>query len=261
MEQTEVSLFIILSTIILLLFTGGIIMFIVQYQKRRLIHEKEKTMMNEHYTHELLKTQVEIQEQTMQDIGREIHDNVGQRLTLASIYANQMLADGSQADERMVYIGNIINESLTELRALSKSLVSTDADAAELTAIISRECVRVSALRICEVSYKLADVRFTISTTIKNFIIRIVQESLQNSLKHAECRHIDLQLDINETGLSLMIGDDGIGFDINATSTGIGLQNMKKRAELIGATLSLNSNIGQGTTMSLIIPIQKLFAP
>src|SRR5581483_7437859 len=90
MGETEFKIFVFLATLILLVFIGGIIIFIFQYNRKKMRHEKEKEIMNIQHTQDLLHTTLEIQQQTMQDISREIHDNIGQRLTLASIYAIQL---------------------------------------------------------------------------------------------------------------------------------------------------------------------------
>ncbi len=259
MEQAEISIFIALSAAILLIFIGGILMFIIQYRHRRILHDKETAMLTETHHRELLQAQLQIQTQTMQDIGREIHDNVGQRLTLASIYANQMLASNPENDERLKSIGSIINDSLAELRALSKSLVSEEADSAELAAILGRECERVKALNICGLECHMTDEHFAISATVKNFIVRIAQEALQNSLKHAACKHIDLRLEYDEAaGVTLSISDDGKGFDPTLPATGIGLQNMRQRAALVGGNLAIESKPGLGTSLLLTIPPQKM---
>lgn len=90
MGEREITIFIVIANVILLVFISGIIIFIAQYRKRRILHETEKEIISKTHQEELLSRQVEIQTQTMRDIGREIHDNVGQKLTLASIYSNQL---------------------------------------------------------------------------------------------------------------------------------------------------------------------------
>lgn len=194
----------------------------------------------------------------MQDIGRDIHDNVGQRLTLASIYANQLLAAAPVRDERLASIGGIITESLAELRALSRNLVSTEGDADELRAILLRECERVRALSICAVQCQLTEARFTLGATLKNFLLRIVQEAFQNSLKHAGCSEIGLLLDYSGEGLRLVVRDDGKGFSPGAAAHGIGLQNMSRRAALIGGSYRFETAPGRGVTITLHVPADKL---
>jgi signal transduction histidine kinase len=89
MWETELIKFIILASVILLIFIWGTVVFIIKYQKRKQMFEREKAELDEKHFREMLVTKLEIQQHTMQDIGREIHDNVGQRLTLAAIYAYQ----------------------------------------------------------------------------------------------------------------------------------------------------------------------------
>ena len=130
--------------------------------------------------------------------------------------------------------------------------------------LVQNECDRVNALNICKVECRFNETNLKISTTIKNFILRIIQEFLQNSLKHANCKNITLDFDYRDTGLFIQVKDDGVGFDINIydeiKNEGIGLSNMKKRAELIGADFSLNSVLHKGTNLNLFIPLSKLNA-
>lgn len=266
MGQTEYSIFVVLATVILLVFIAGIIIFILQYHKRKLIYEKEKAVINEQHIQELLTTKLEIQTQTMQDVGREIHDNVGQRLTLASIYANKLAFDKKYPDinEPVIEISKIINESLNDLRALSRNLTNVNTDISELRDLLETECNRVNGLNICSVTCHFNTTDFKISNTNKNFLLRIVQEFIQNSLKHAHCKHITLHFNYTDDGLTGTIADDGSGFDLNETirnkKEGIGLQNMKKRAELIGADFSLSSIMNEGTTLRIFIPQSKINA-
>jgi signal transduction histidine kinase len=244
----------------LLVFISGIIAFVFQYHKRRLVFDREKLIMSEQHKQDLLNTKLEIQLQTMQDIGREIHDNVGQKLTLASIYAHQYAFENKLAPgfDRIANIGSIIDEALQELRVLSKNLTNNNADIAELKDLVQNECKRVNALNLCQVTLRFIDANFKISTTIKNFILRIIQEFLQNSLKHANCQNIYLDFDFRESGLYVQAKDDGVGFDKNLRkdlkSEGIGLM----RAELIGADFSINSILNRGTELKLFIPENKL---
>jgi len=134
----------------------------------------------------------------------------------------------------------------------------------ELLAILSRECERVNALKVCKVEYSLNDTGFKLSNTIKNFILRIIQEFMQNSLKHADCKNICLFFNYSDKGLTISASDDGSGFDVNRyigeDKKGIGLLNMKKRAELIGADFSIRSSKNAGTVLQLFIPLNKLYA-
>lgn len=149
MQQTEIIAFIIIANVILFVFIIGTILFIIQYRKRKLEHESEKNIINENYTKELLRSQLEIQTQTMQFIGREIHDNVGQKLTLASLYTQQLSYENKapQINDKIENISHIINQSLTELRQLSKSLTDDSIADNTITALLQGECDKVNGTK------------------------------------------------------------------------------------------------------------------
>jgi signal transduction histidine kinase len=262
----EYQIFIVIATIIWLVFISFIFIFIFQYRKRKLLYDKEKELITLQYNQNLLNTNLEIKEQTMQDIGREIHDNVGQKLTLASIYANQLAFDKQypQIHDRIAAISNIINESLSELRGLSKSLTHSNTEIKELNELIITECDRVNALNICQTTCVFNTPNLKLSSTVKNFIVRIMQEFIQNSLKHANCKNILLEFIYQNEVLYISAHDDGDGFDHNKQlqnpEKGIGLSNMKKRAALIGADLTISSEINKGTVLNLSIPANNINA-
>jgi signal transduction histidine kinase len=251
--ESEIIIFIILSGVLAVLFIAGTVFFLLQFQKKKIRYEKDKQLLHQQHQQALLSSQLEVQAQTMQDIGRDIHDNVGQKLTLASLYAQQLdnLNEYPQIKDRMGSIVTIINESLAELRSLSKNLTSTHIAETPLKELLRHECDKVSA------TMKETGL---LSVTVKTIVLRIVQEFFQNSLKHAGGSKLQLQLKKNAEGLSLLLKDDGKGFATGETAsdTGIGLQNMRQRAEIIGARLILQSAPGQGTQLELIIPENKL---
>lgn len=255
MGQSEIIIFVVLLSILMLIFIVGILSFIFQYRKTRMEHELEKAMISEQHIKELLATQLEIQQQTMQDLGREIHDNVGQKLTLASIYAQQLAFENRYPDlnERIVTICSIINSSLTELRSLSRTLTSDYLQQTELTELIKTECERLNALGKCRVSYQLTPFRIPLNNSQKKIALRIIQEFLQNSLKHASCKNIAVSVQYVDSRLTIIASDDGIGFDTGVDYSGIGLENMRKRAELIGAQFSVSSALNKGTEISFLL--------
>lgn len=255
MVERELSIFIVLANIVLLIFIGGIVFFIIQYRKRKLIYESEKKMLNEQHTQELLSTQLESQQQTMQDIGREIHDNVGQKITLASIYLKQ-ISHRNKAPEladKFEEINKILNESLHDLRQLSQSLVQPHFAQHNLVELLQSEALKVNQLGICRVSIDSQPTDIQLNVITKNTLFRLSQEFIQNSLKHAKCKHIQIKLHEEEDILMIELIDDGIGFDTEKQSAGIGLSNMQRRAESLGAKYSFHSEIGKGTSVKIIL--------
>lgn len=256
MSQTEIYLALILSTCIVFIFIAGIILFILQYRKRKIQYQSEKQAMELLHLNEMKEAALQMQQLTMQDIGREIHDGVGQRLTLASIYSKQLINKNLPDDSKtkLEEISSIINESLIQLRMLSRELANEQEHPIDLNEFIHQEVEKVKALSVCEVQFD-EEKEFFIDNKKAMFIIRILQEFMQNSLKYAECTKMTISLNRRNEILVLEIKDNGKGFDQSISSKGIGLHNMKRRAELIGATLEIKSSIGQGTSLHLQLPL------
>ena len=120
MEQEEIILFIIIVSLAIAAFISAILLFIVFYRKKMMLRIKENESTRLNHQKEILSTQIEIQTQTMQHIGREIHDNIGQKLTLASLYGQQLIFENKVPDSHVEIdkIVAIINQSLSEMQQL-----------------------------------------------------------------------------------------------------------------------------------------------
>lgn len=260
MYKKEIVDAIIVSSLIITIFIAAILAFIVQFRKRKLQHNKETKLLEEMHHQEILTTQLEIQTQTMQHIGREIHDNVGQKLTLASLYTQQLAYENKapHINDKIENIGNIINESLAELRQLSKSLTDDTINENNINELLQQECDTVNNVKKAEVFFSSNNKNIVLPYQTKSIVVRIVQEFLQNSMKHADCKNIIVSLHENENKLLLQLQDDGRGFDTNMLSLkGIGLNNIKKRTEMIAGKFALESQLGKGTKLTIEIPNDK----
>lgn len=257
MGQDTLILTLVLFNIFFTAFITGIILFIKEYRKKKKIHQEELETIDLLHQEELLKTQNEIQKETMQHIGKEIHDNVGQKLTLSSIYLQQLVFENKfpQLNTTINNINDIINESLTELRQLSKSLTDDAIKNSSLVDLISQESTRVNQLETCKIKFKNSLTTNITSYKTKSILLRIVQEFIQNSLKHSNCKIISIDLLNNENTLTLLLSDDGKGFDINTIeSSGIGLKNIYKRIKILNGSSILQSD-KTGTELTVNIPI------
>ena len=235
----------------------AIITYMWQYKKKKKENDLQLSFEKNQHQKELLSSQLEMQQQTMQEIGREIHDNVGQKLTLASLYIQGLLYENKSTDskERISNISDIINDSLKDLRQLSKTLTDDSIAKKNIILLLQQECEKVQKFKRCTLEHDTVIDKIEITYHLKSMIIRIVQEFIQNSLKHADCDAIQLRLSHTENYIELKMADDGKGFDVrNTESLGIGLQNMKKRVKSIGGTFLLHSDL-KGTQLILKLPL------
>lgn len=260
MGKTELLITIISFNIFFLMFVIAVFIYIRNYRQRKKEYLNEIEMKNEIHQRELLATQLEIQQATMQQIGRELHDNIGQKLTLVSLYVQQMLYENKVpgANERIDQVSQIINQSLQDLRSLSKTLTDDNINQKEIVTLIQEEVNNTNSFKKCSINFEYNFNQLDLGFVHKNMLLRITQEFIQNSLKHSNCKNIYITLNTSEDILwDLTIRDDGTGFDTtHITSNGIGLTNMKNRAEIIGAQFSIDSQKNKGTTLHIIFKKQ-----
>ncbi|MFY0628787.1 MAG: two-component sensor histidine kinase [Flavobacteriaceae bacterium] len=256
MGENTIIISLILFNIFFLAFVGGIVIFIRQYRVKKKAHLEELEVVNVLHKEELLQTQVEIQSQTMKHIGREIHDNVGQKLTLSSLYLQQLLLEekAPETAKEINRINEVINESLDELRHLSKSLTDDTINEFLISELLAQECNNIDKLKECKVRFQ-SDLTTRIdSYQLKSVLLRITQEFLQNSIKHSKCKNIEVSLSKKKGRIQLFLKDDGKGFDPKKLKTeGIGLKNMQKRVEMIQGVFQLKSAPRKGTELTIEI--------
>ena len=257
MGKTQIIITIFLFFLFFIAFIGAILIFIKQYRLKKKEHVMLINKQIIEHQKELLSTQIEIQQQTMQHIGREIHDNIGQKLTLASLYTQQLAYENKapQINESIENISTIINQSLSELRELSKSLTDNTIEKTAISELIKIESDKINDLKICKVNFENSTSDLQLSYQTKTVLLRITQEFIQNSIKHSQCKNISILLSSNTNFAKLELQDNGKGFEIAKNkSNGIGLNNMKKRAEIINCNYNFESN-KNGTKLTIEIPI------
>lgn len=237
------------------MFVVAVMIYIRKYKQRKVEYLSEIQIKNEIHQKELLATQLEIQQATMQQIGRELHDNIGQKLTLVSLYTQQMLYENKvpEVSDRIDQVSQIINQSLQDLRSLSKTLTDDNISQKEIITLIQEEVDNTNAFKKCEVFFEHNFEQLELEFVHKNVLLRIIQEFIQNSIKHSQCKNIFIELNTSEENLwELCIKDDGVGFDSSKKlSNGIGLTNMKNRAKIIGADFIFESKINGGTQLNI----------
>lgn len=241
---------------VLVIVAALIILFFVVFTKRKNKILFDKFKQQQEFEEELSKTQLEIQEQTLKNIGRELHDNVGQILAYANMQLNALGATVTDTIKPKVEDAKkTIASSIEEVRALSKTLNSDVALNLGLKESLSNEIERLNKLNSIEASIIIEGIKKDlINKKDEIFIYRIVQEFLSNTLKYAEAEKVSITMNYKPEALTIIVKDDGIGFDSTTIKKGSGLINMQSRAGLINAQLDITSNLKEGTQLLLKYP-------
>ena len=249
--------FFIGSTILVLLLLGFVLFILFLYKRKQQSFALELETVKTNFEKELLKTQLEIQEQTFQYISQEIHDNIGQFISLAKLQLNTLdYANVKIMREKVRESTEMLTRALDDLRDLSRSLSSEIIRTNGLAAAIEMQILQLRKVELPEVVYEVEGEYQFLDEQKEIFILRILQEAINNIIRHSEARLVNIRLSYHRNNLSLMIRDNGKGFDGTATGDGrtSGIRNMTKRAKMIGAIYTIESALGTGTTVSLSVP-------
>ncbi len=258
-EEYHVLLIIIFGTTALLLSSIFLVYMLLYFRHRQKVNIQDKITLKAQYEREILTAQLEVQNTTLQHIGQELHDNVGQLLAVARINLN-VVEEAKEGDDNRKYIqqaNELIAQSINDLRSLTKSLDGDFVQDFGLSESIAQELQRVRNTGIFGTEFRTSGEAYSLGFQREIVLFRIVQEVLNNAIKHAEAKKLTVNIIYLPESVTLTLQDDGKGFDYPSTQekilsqSGAGLRNMQRRAALIGGQYTLKSLPGQGTTVSI----------
>jgi len=194
------------------------------------------------------------QEKERAEIGKELHDNVNQILATAILYNSMAAEDKGDCEQLIAKSSEIILRAVREIRHLSKSLVGPEVKKIGLIDCIQELTNTLQAGAKLPILFSHSGPLERLPVKVKFTVFRIIQEQLNNILKHAEAKAASVVLDVNKKFLSLTITDDGKGFDTRKKKNGIGLSNIQSRAEIYDGSLTINSSIGKGCSLNVCFP-------
>lgn len=215
--------------------------------------------LKRNYENAMLQSQLEIQEQTFQNISREIHDNIGQKLSLAKLRLITLdIGESKIIRENLDQAANMIGESINDLSDISRSMSSEMILGNGLLRALEFETEQMQKSGKYKIELKVkGDSRF-MEAKMELVLFRIVQEALNNIMKHSDASHIKITMNFSETALLLDIRDNGKGFQLEGNIyKGSGLNNMQKRALALNGKFNISSTPGEGTTIHLKIPMHE----
>jgi two-component system, NarL family, sensor kinase len=253
-DRTDLIIAIVASTIVMALLTTFIIYFIVIYRKKQRAFEWER----ETFKQALLKAEVEIKEQTLADISRELHDNLGQIASLIKINL-AMVSPGLSDDDKQKILESqeLLKQLIRDIKSLSVSLKGENLERFGLLGMIEKDIERygkISGMRLyLEAGRELPK----FEPSIEIFLYRMSQEIFNNILKHSNATLVNVSMSQADNWFRLTITDNGKGFDTKAEHQGAGLVNLGERCAVIGARLDIKSLPGQGTTVGIELKPKK----
>ncbi len=202
---------------------------------------------------------IDAQEKERAEIGKELHDNVNQILSTAKLYLELAKTDVKQKDELIKRSADNIFNAINEIRNISKALVPPSVKDLGLIDSVKDlvESLRMTGALQVKFLYK-GDLEKIISDKQKLMLFRIIQEQVNNVLKHAEASELSIEIKIHEKSITLSITDNGKGFRLENVKfkKGVGLSNIESRAHLFNGKVTISSSPGNGCKLFIQVPIQ-----
>lgn len=255
LSDNDIVNFTLAGTLVMLLIVGFFVVFVLLYKRRQLEYENEKLRVQREFSEELLRTRNELGEQVLGKISDEIHDNIGQTLTLAKLRLGGLSSDNFEAGTEDA--GVLISRSLRDLRDLSKSLNGDYIVRNGFYETLKQEgaFIERSGRITCAVEGVYPD--GLIQPDSELILYRCVQEAMGNVLKHAHATDLRVELKKTDTEFEIRVSDNGDGIPDDWDDNGLGMMNMRKRMGLLGGQFSVLPGIsGRGTSISLKLPLQ-----
>lgn len=231
----------------MLMMALSIIFMVVIHRQRQSKNKQEMERLQLEMEKVVLDVEKEIREETLSQVGRELHDNIGQLLSLSKIYLSSTKPE--KIDQGKYMIDDIIHE----VRKLSKTLNLDWVESLSLKDFIQSELNKLENSELCKTSFVVEGNPEEPQKHKKLILIRTIQECLNNAIKHAQPEMIVIKLQEHQDGLVLNIKDNGKGFDVTQPSSGLGMYNLKKRMEAISGQVVIKSEIEKGTEVVLIL--------
>ena len=242
-------LWVIVLTMLLLIGVSVWLVWYFYYTKVNFLKAQSDRELS--YLQELTIAKSEMQEQTLIEVGRELHDGLGQLLVVAKL---QLEGASSKPQTNIRDTIAVLDQCHKELRAVSHSLSLSTLENRGILSALEKDFERlnkISGIRADLVNESKMEIKLERDKQI--ILYRIIQEFMANSLKHSKGDRIRLRIQIEGELLVFCMEDNGMGFDLNVDSAGAGLTNMRARAELLDADFSFLSSPGKGTKLKLII--------
>jgi PAS domain S-box-containing protein len=231
---------------------GGILIFAVDISRHKQMEEALR---------DTSRRLVESQEQERTRIGRELHDDISQRLAMLTVEVDDLNDNfpGSERErkERLATIRQRLVDISSGVQSLSQQLCSPNLEFIGIAAAMRGFCRDLAARRRVEIHFEADKISRSPAPAVALCLLRVLQEALHNAARHSHVRHFEVRLTCSKNELNLRVSDRGAGFDLESAmkSGGLGLTSMRERVRLINGTISIDSKPLGGTTIRVRAPL------
>lgn len=258
-NKTAALVFLVVITIFILVMITFIIRILFDVQKKQKAFNDKLMEAKENHLKDLYETKLEVREKFSEDLSRELHDNIGQYISLAKLGLGTLnMCNKEESESSLIEVSEILEKSLHDLRAVCRTMNSEIIKKGGLIKSIEMQVGYIQRLGKYNIHFNVNEFPVVLDEKKELILFRIVQESLSNIIRHSSATDIIISLCYSQNILKLQIQDDGKGFNVDELMSRPenfnGLYNIRHRAALIGADIQIDSKIGEGTTIVVSTP-------
>lgn len=249
-----------LAIVGMLVLASSIILFVVFYQKRMIKEQLKRQALEFEYQQKMMQAELQSQESERRRLAADLHDSIGGMLStirVGLVTIARSLPDPQSISE----IKQMLDDTISSVRRISRDLMPSTLEKFGLVQAVKEMCERFQATAQIEITFSEPGNIHPLEPQKELMIFRIVQELLNNAIKHARANIIQVTILIN-VELYVTVEDDGVGFDAEELKNnshnvrGLGLFNMENRARLLGGRLEHEKGRAQGSKTILILPLR-----
>lgn len=260
-ETIQIYLIIAVAIVAMLLMAGAIVLFVVFYQKRMIKEQLHRQELEFEYQQKMLQAELESQESERKRVAADLHDSIGGMLSTIRVGITtiaRMLPDQGPINP----IKKMLDDTISSVRRISRDLMPSTLEKFGLLYALKELCERFQLTSQINIRYEQRGESIEMNRQRELMVYRIVQELLNNAIKHAQASLIQVSVIVHEQLLTITVEDDGIGFDPEAlkadknSSKGLGLFNIENRVRLLEGKLEWKqSGHSTGSKIVLTIPL------
>jgi two-component system NarL family sensor kinase len=231
------------------------------YRKKQIEQQAKLDSEIAHQKEIRTKAILEAEEKERRRIAQDLHDGVGQLLSAAKLNLSNLDSKiATQTEEQKLAMQNalsLVDDSVKEVRAVSHNMMPNTLIKLGLASAVREFITKLGNAPTLKVDLEIVGLDTRLDNQIETVLYRVIQEIVNNIIKHAKASQISMQLIRHDTELNIMIEDNGVGFDTNQLDNfeGIGLKGIQTRIEFLNGSVHFDSSIGRGTTVIIDIPL------
>jgi signal transduction histidine kinase len=250
--QRNVFIFLLITVIII-----GILLYNRFKLKQKQLLVKEQLRQQDLRS----KAVIEAEEKERVRIARELHDGIGQQLSAAKLNISGLQASVKTTNPQEVTMlqnaMDLLDESVKEVRDVSHRMMPNALLKSGLISAVREFINKITSSGDLKINLEIVGLNERLDNTVENIIFRVLQEIVNNIIKHANASEVSIQFIKHKNELTILIEDNGVGFDVQTqltkTQGGIGLKNIQSRISFLNGEVFFDSFIGKGTTVTIEI--------